>query len=261
MNTRNTASAQNNAIKRDRENRYTTVKAMADLRRVWFNQFSGNLATIAREDHPLAGYPVGSVVPYVLDDACRPVMLIAYIAEHTQNAIANPKASIFLRENQLFSDVQTQWRLCAIGDLLPLPAEEQPYLSERYFRHYPKARDFDITHKFAFYRLHSKKFRIIMGFGDIRWIRADAPFDQPAFAPEIAERIMTHMNEDHTNAMRTYLQQTGLEIPHDAKIIMTAINAWGCTLKYGDGLHFIAFSAPVTTVEAAREALVALAKN
>lgn len=250
-------------IKRAPEDRYTTLKAMADLRSIWFSQFAGNLATICREEHPLAGYPVSSVVPYALDDEYRPIVLIGHIAEHTQNALANPKASLFMREHRA-GDVQTQWRLCAIGDLLPVPEAEIPSISERYFAHYPQARDYDRTHHFSFFRLHSKKFRIIMGFGDIRWIAADAPFPQAAFAPEICSRIINHMNEDHMDAMRGYLRHlpnAPQDLPEDALVQMVAVNPWGCTLKYGDELFFQPFAEAAADVHAVREALVALAKG
>ncbi|SUO93225.1 HugZ family protein [Suttonella ornithocola] len=247
-------------IKRPKEERYTTLHAMDDLRRQWYRHFDGNLCTICRDDHPLAGYPVGSVVPYILDDQSRPIILIAHIAEHTQNAIANPKASLFIRENKAFGDVQTQWRICAIGDLQPVPEEALPQLSERYFRHYPKARHYDTTHQFRFYRLTPKKFRIIMGFGDIRWIAADAPFANIApFEQNIIDRMCAHMNNDHQDAMQTYLKQQG--IPPTQTIEMTHITPYGATLKHGDGLHFIAFTEPSTTPEAVRKALVALAKE
>lgn len=250
-------------IKRAPEDRYTTLKAMQDLRNIWFSQFAGTLSTIYRDELPLASYPAASVVPYVLDDAYRPVVLIGHIAEHTQNALHNPKACLFMREHRPHGDVQNQWRLSAIGDLLPVPEEEIPAISTRYFAHYPQAQDYDATHHFSFFRLHSKKFRIIMGFGDIRWVSADAPFSHPALAPDICERIITHMNEDHHDAMRGYLRHlpdAPQNIPDDAQVLMTAVNPYGCTLKYGDGLYFQPFEQPATDANAVRDALVALAQ-
>lgn len=246
-------------IKKPREDRYTTLHAMADLRRNWFAHYDGNLSTICREGHPLAGYPVGSVVPFILDDQSRPIVLIAHIAEHTQNALANPKASLFLRE-RAGGDVQTEWRICAIGDLEPVPDVELAQLSERYYRHYPNARHYDTTHQFRFYRLSPKKFRIIMGIGDIRWIAADAPFDRPAFAQTDIDAMTAHMNDDHQAAMQKYLRNMGITDLAE-QLTMTHITPWGATIKNGNSLHFLAFAEPCNNPEDVHKTLVALART
>lgn len=251
------------AFRRDADARYTTQQAMCDLRAIWFSHFSADLSTICRDNHPLAGYPVASVVPYVLDAHCRPIVLIASIAEHTQNALANSKASFFLRENRADADVQMQWRVCAIGDLLPVPEAEIATISALYYAHYPNAQDYDKMHNFSFFRLHSKKFRIIMGFGEIRWISADAPFAQAALAPEISAAVIAHMNADHQAAIVHYLRRLSVSESHiqaQESVAMTAINAWGATLKCGEGLYFLPFPQPITSAEEARKVLVSLAR-
>ena len=100
---------------------YTTLQAIADVREHMLDTHAGTLATLCRDNHPLAGYPVSSVVPFVLDDDFCPVVLIAGIAEHTHNVRADPRASVFIREGRDRDNVQTQWRICMIGDLLPVP--------------------------------------------------------------------------------------------------------------------------------------------
>lgn len=246
-------------IKKARNERYTTLQAMDDLRRHWFSHFDGNLSTICRAEHPLAGYPIGSVVPFVLDNESRPIILMAHIAEHTQNALANPKASLFLREHSN-GDVQTQWRICAIGDLLPIPDAELSLLSQRYYTHYPQAQDYGETHHFTFFRLTPKKFRIIMGFGDIRWITADAPFQYPAFEETDILAMTTHMNQDHQAAMHKYLTNLGIN-EHTTPLTMTHLTPWGATIRNGDRLHFIPFPTICENKTAVRETLVAMAKT
>lgn len=245
----------------NKEDPYTTRQAMADLRVHMLDCHAGNLATICRDDHPLTGYPVSSVVPFVLDSAFNPVILIADIAEHTHNALANPKASIFIREGEDRGNVQTQWRICMIGDLLPLPEAEIATLSEHYYRHFPESRGYHHTHNFRFFRLHLKKYRIIMGFGAIRWIKAEAVYEKTPFTPDDIERMITHMNDDHSAAMRNYLRQRDIAIDDTAPVEMVALHAYGFTLRYGDGLYFIPFAEPCQTPQAVREALVAMAKK
>ena len=244
-----------------RANTYTTKQAMADVRANVCASFSGSLATICREDHPLAGYPVSSVVPFILDDEFRPVILIANIAEHTGNAIANPKASIFLREQAVGGDVQTQWRICMIGDLLAVPDDEVAAVRSKYLAHYPSARHYDNMHDFHFFRLEIKKYRVIMGFGDIRWVAGYAPFSPCTFSDADKVKMLTHMNEDHVDAMRGYLRAAGVEIQDNDDVVMADLHQYGFVLRHGQALHFIPFEDEPQDAMAVRKALVAMAKD
>ncbi|MDO4777125.1 MAG: DUF2470 domain-containing protein [Cardiobacteriaceae bacterium] len=243
----------------ERENPYTTAQAVEDVRSHMLDTFAGSLATICRDDHPLAAYPVSSVVPFFLDDNFQPIILIADIAEHTHNALANPKASIFLREGLDKKDVQTQWRICMIGDLLPVGEEEAEAIGEQYYAHFPGARGYNRTHGFRFFRLNLKKYRIIMGFGAIRWVKAEAVCEANPFA-ESKYGMIRHMNEDHESAMRTYLRQIGVTVQEDKKVEMANLHQYGCTLRHGDGLHFVPFAQKASTAQEVREMLVAMAK-
>lgn len=243
-----------------RANTYTTKQAMADLRTHMLSSFSGSLATLCREDHPLAGYPVSSVVPFMLDDAFRPVVLVAHVAEHTSNALANPKASIFLRERYDGGDVQTQWRICMIGDLLKVPEDEVAAVAEKYYAHYPQSRDYDHMHNFYFFRLEIKKYRIIMGFGDIRWIAGDAPYRDCPFASD-KPRMIEHMNVDHVDSMRDYLRQRGVSVDDGDAVVMTDIHQYGFVLRHLGELYFLPFAEPLADAVAVRHALVSMAKK
>ena len=243
-----------------RANTYTTKQAMADVRDNVCTSFSGSLATICREDHPLAGYPVSSVVPFMLDDQFRPIILIANIAEHTGNAMANPKASIFLREPAEGGDVQTQWRICMIGDLLAVPEEEIPAVRDKYLAHYPKARHYDDMHDFHFFRLEIKKYRVIMGFGDIRWVAGYAPFTPCPFSDADKTRMLTHMNEDHADAMRGYLKAAGVGVQDYDEVVMVDLHQYGFVLRHRQSLNFIPFEEEPQDAMAVRKALVAMAK-
>lgn len=244
-----------------RANTYTTKQAMADLRAKMLASFSGNLATLCRDEHPLAGYPVSSVVPFMLDDQFRPVVLIANIAEHTCNARANSKASIFLRERYDGGDVQTQWRICMIGDLLEVPADDVPATAKKYYAHYPKSQQYDNMHDFHFFRLEVKKYRIIMGFGDIRWIAGSAPYTPCPFDHAAKTGMIRHMNEDHMDAMRSYLRHEHIAVGDDDEVLMTDIHQYGFVLRHGEALYFIPFDDEPQDATAVRNTLVAMARR
>src|SRR5580700_6662729 len=56
----------------------------------------GALSTMSRQ-HP--GWPFGSVMPYALDEAGRPLFLISSMAMHTQNLQADPHASLLVTQS------------------------------------------------------------------------------------------------------------------------------------------------------------------
>src|SRR6516225_6648354 len=53
----------------------------------------GTLSTLSRK-HP--GFPFGSLMPFALDSAGRPLFLISNMAMHTQNLKADPQCSLFV---------------------------------------------------------------------------------------------------------------------------------------------------------------------
>src|ERR1700761_5226741 len=53
----------------------------------------GTLSTISRK-HP--GFPFGSLMPFAIDDAGRPIFLISEMAMHTQNLNTEPRCSLFV---------------------------------------------------------------------------------------------------------------------------------------------------------------------
>jgi heme iron utilization protein len=114
----------------------------------------------------LKGFPFGSVVPYCLDNARWPVVLISTIAEHTKNIKADNRCSLtIVMEGE---DVQANGRICLIGHMEELLSTEKEVM-ERYYVQFPKSRSYDATHSFSFYRLAPISIRYIGGFGQIHW--------------------------------------------------------------------------------------------
>src|SRR6185503_7503111 len=53
-------------------------------RTLLLNESFGVLSTISLD---LPGYPFGSIVPYCVDELCRPIIYISHIAQHTKNIL------------------------------------------------------------------------------------------------------------------------------------------------------------------------------
>jgi hypothetical protein len=212
----------------------------------------GVLSTISQRH---AGYPFGSVAPYVLDHDARPVILISRLAEHTRNIGADARVSLFV--NDPAGDLQAGARLTLIGDAARAD-HGTALLQARYLNYFPEAgRLFDLA-DFAFYRIEPRQLRWIGGFGDIQWIAADT-YRPPANRLEEQEQdILAHMNAGHAHNLRDYCRHFHGKTPGRAQ--MAGIDCDGFDVR-GDGeLLRFEFDAPVTDAAAARAALVAMAR-
>jgi putative heme iron utilization protein len=127
----------------------------------------GVLATLSVK---LEGFPFGSVVPYCLDHAGWPVILISTIAEHTKNIMADNRCSLTIVMDS--EDVQANGRICIVGHMKKLLSEEKEIM-ERYYVEFPNSRSYDATHDFSFYRLTPVSIRYIGGFGQIHWFKPE----------------------------------------------------------------------------------------
>ncbi len=213
---------------------------------------SGVLSTVSAS---LPGYPFGSIVPFVLDAACRPVILISGLAEHTKNLALEPRSSLIVHDDA--EDVQAGPRLTLLGDAARLADDAS--VRRRYLRHFPTAQDLLALGDFAFWAIAPRRLLFIGGFGRIHWVDADA-FRPPEnrLAPA-EEEIVAHMNADHVAALADYCRDAGRGTPRE--VAMVGIDCDGFDLRADGRLLRIAFAAPVTTPGEARAALVAMARR
>lgn len=240
-------------------NHYSKADAAHDALAIYLSTFAGDIATICHANSPAAQYPLGSVAPFVIDHTGHPVIQAAGIAQHSINAAENPKTSLIVRDISKNHHVETGWRLTTMGDLLKVSDDERDRVAKCYFRHYPKAKRYEGMHDFNFYRLNVKFARIIMGFGRISWVNADDICHPSLFDEATEDGIIEHMNNDHVNAMETYLSAKGVELKHLAKAPqMVNVNQFGITLRYRKHLHFIGFEKEAKNAMAVRKQLIAM---
>lgn len=219
-------------------------------RKLFLQESFGVLSTISVE---APGYPFGSVTPYCADEQCRPIIYISHIAQHTKNIIADSRVSMTVIEsNGSSDDVQAQGRVTCIANARPV-GENEAGVRERYFRYFPPAQQYDRTHGFAFFRLELVRVRFIGGFGQIYWLEPDEFIVTNPFSTVQESRIIQHMNNDHSDALRHYVGGDSA--------VMVGIDAEGFdVLKSGKKLRFV-FETPVRNMEEARQALVAMAQR
>lgn len=223
---------------------------------------SGVLSTFSSK---FAGYPFGSVAPFVLNHSGQPVILISTIAEHTQNIIANPKVSLLVFSGD--DDLQANARLTLIGQAVKIDKADDN-LRARYLRYLPQAASYFDMHDFSFYRIEIAQVRYIAGFGKMGWLSGDSlSGEQRSADSQLASQetvIIEHMNADHVHSLIAYCKHF-----HDVNAThaeMLGIDSDGFDVKVdlSEGRTQILrfnFEQPIHDAQSARAALVAMSKT
>jgi putative heme iron utilization protein len=213
----------------------------------------GVLSTLSRR---FPGYPFGSVAPFVLDAAARPVILISRLAEHTRNIESDPHASLLVHDAG--EDVQVGARITLMGEAARA-ADDLDALRARYLSYFPDAGRLLALGDFAFYRIEPRQLRTIGGFGDIQWVPADAYSPPPNRLAAEESGILEHMNADHAHNLRACCRHFHGRTVQDAR--MAGIDCDGFDVRADGTWMRFDFERPVTDAAGAREALAAMARR
>lgn len=202
------------------------------------------------------GFPFGSVVPYALNMEGRPIVLISSIAQHTKNILEDSKMSLTITAAD-GGDVQAAARLCLLGHLKPMEADEQA--ENRYFSYFEQSKLYFDVHDFSFYEFHPEAVRYIGGFGKIFWVDVKDFFLANPFFGSVEEGMLTHMNDHHSNSIRAYAMHFGKMTIEERQIVrLVGMDAEGMDLKVDQERLRIPFEKNIQTAGEARETLTAL---
>lgn len=213
-------------------------------------------AVLSTHSARFAGYPFGSIAPFVLDHDGNPLILISTIAEHTKNIQKNSQVSLIAFE-PASPDMQAGARLTLLGEAIH--AEKQDgALRARYLRYFPQAEQYFDMHDFLFHRIEIRQARYIGGFGNIHWIAGEELRSPANRLAEQEAAILDHMNADHADSLRTCcLHEHEIEVETAE---MVGIDTDGFDVRADGKLLRFEFEAPVTDAQSARTALVAMSK-
>ena len=192
------------------------------------------LSTVSRK-HP--GFPFGSLMPYALDAAGRPLLLISNMAMHTQNLKADPHTSLFVSQNAADGDPLGAARATLVGLAAPVPAEDLAEAREHYLARHENSRYWVDFADFSFFRLELIDIYYVGGFGVMGWVDATAYAEAaPDPLAESAPGILAHMNADHVDSM-ILLARTHAQI-EATEAAMTSVDRLGFSLrlKTGEGM-------------------------
>ena len=225
----------------------------ASCRRLIRSQDRASLATLLAGE----GTPYASLVLFATLPDATPILLLSALAEHTKNLKADPRASLLIDGTADLADPLTGARATLVGGLQEV---DEAVARPRYLARHPSAETYVGFGDFRFYALSFTRAHLVAGFGRIHWIdAAQVLAPQPPALVERETDIVTHMNDDHTDAIDLYaahlLGRTGTGWR------MTGVDAEGCDLRRDGEVARLDFSTRIEDAEAARRELVRLVKD
>ena len=221
---------------------------------------SGALSTAAAE---LDGHPYGSLVLFALHDG-SPVLLVSEMAEHTRNLHASPRCSLLAVEAGPENPLALG-RVTLVGTATRATGEREATAREAFLQRHPDARFYADFEDFHFWCMQVTGIRYIGGFGRMSWVDAEAWYAaEPDPLVAAAPRILSHMNEDHRDAMRLYCEAFSRAGAVE-DVTMTGVDRYGFEMSVvtGEGPRpvRVAFSEPVADSDAVRAHMVSLVQR
>jgi hypothetical protein len=221
----------------------------------------GSLSTVSRKR---PGFPFGSLMPYALDGAGRPVFLISTMAMHTQNLQQDGRAGLLVTQPEAAGDPLGAARVTLVGNVSPIAAAEVGEARRLYLERHENSKywvDFD---DFSFFAMDVVDVYYVGGFGVMGWITAQEYSQaQPDPLADAAAGILQHMNADHQGALVLLARVFAATEAQEA--VMTAVDRLGFHLrmKTEDGMKGarVAFLIEVSTAVETRKVLVEMVQQ
>ena len=223
-----------------------------------------SIATLSTLSRKHVGFPFGSLMPYALDDAGRPIFLISNMAMHTQNLKADPRASLFVEQTGADGDPLGAARATLIGHVEFVPQEDIASVREQYLARHPNSSYWVDFADFNFFRLQPIDLYYVGGFGVMGWVEA-SDYEHASSDPlaEASAGILSHMNADHVDSMILLARTHANLVASEAT--MTSVDRLGFSLrlKTAEGMKGtrINFPREVTTPQETRKVLVEMVRE
>jgi heme iron utilization protein len=226
--------------------------------------YLGRIGSLSTHSNRQPGFPFGSVMPYGLDASGRPIFLISIMAMHTQNLLANPRASLLITQAESGGDPLGASRVTLVGTVAKVPSPDLAEARQLYLERYANSKHWVDFEDFSFYRMEVVDIYFVGGFGVMGWVSAaEYVGAEPDPLAEAAAGIIQHMNADHSDALVLVARAfAGVESQEAA---MTSIDRLGfhVRLKTADGIRSarIAFPREVRTPAETRKVLVEMTQQ
>jgi putative heme iron utilization protein len=199
-------------------------------------------------------------MPYALTEDGSPLFLISSMAVHTQNLVADPRASLLVMQSGGGFDPLGSPRATLLGRVVPTSGAAK----DLYLARHPSARHWIEYSDFAFFKLEVAHIYFVGGFGVMGWVDRDdyasAAADPLAGA---AAEIMEHMNRDHADALHDIARRFGGLDALEATIVACDRLGFVVRVRTAEGMKGtrIAFPEPVGSREEARKTFATMARK
>lgn len=233
----------------------------AEVRQWLLSATTATLCTLAAEPE-IEGWPFGSLAPFALGGDGTPIVLLSELAQHTKNLRRDPRVALFVRDPSATGDAQASWRVTVLGRARSLGPPELEEVHARYCARVPNAPSYLGTHDFTYFAIDPLRVRAIGGFGAIHWLAGDAVLRDPLGGDlrDAAPGIISHINADHEDALRTIVAATTGTLPAHARIRQIDRAGFLVDTMSPDALHYVGFGREIEAAEA-REVFVALVQE
>lgn len=204
-------------------------------------------------------WPYASLVLTAVDHDLSPILLISDLAEHSKAIASSPQVCLLFDGTGGLDQPLTGPRLSVLG---VATRSREPRLRQRFLARHPDAQMYADFRDFNFYRIAVERAHFVAGFGRIDAIDGAALRIDPSPWQALIERetdIVSHMNEDHAEAVGLYATRLLGLAPREWR--MTGIDAFGCDLRWRGQVARLPFDAPVVDADSARKALVDLVRR
>jgi putative heme iron utilization protein len=203
-------------------------------------------------------------MPYASDGHGHPIFLISTMAMHTQNLLADPRASLLVTQPEVSGDPLGACRVTLLGKVTAIGSAEIAEARVLYLARYENSKYWVDYEDFSFYRMEVVDIYYVGGFGVMGWISADEYQNaQPDPLADDARGIIEHLNTDHQEALTLLARRfAGIEAQEAA---ITSVDRLGFHLrvKTQEGVRGarIAFPREVSTPADTRSVLVEMVQQ
>ncbi|GHD78267.1 pyridoxamine 5'-phosphate oxidase [Vogesella fluminis] len=163
---------------------------------------------LATQSQALPGYPFVTVLPFALDAAHRPWLLMSELAEHCRNVRTDGRVSVLLQQGG--TDVLQGERMTLVGDLQAMSPDAAT--QARLLRYCPAFADYLALGDFHFFCLQPKRLRFIGGFGRMGWIDAGDWAALPQLAAEQEQVLLAALQPADAALQLLGLDVCGLDV-------------------------------------------------
>jgi putative heme iron utilization protein len=204
------------------------------------------------------GAPYVSFVTVATLPDGSPVLLLSKLARHSANIASDRRVSLLLAASEK-GDPLSGARLSLSGKI---ERTEDVAAKRRFLARHPAAQSYAEFADFGFFRIEIEHAHLVAGFGRIVDLSAAELLTPLAGAEKLLaaeEGAVSHMNEDHRDAIELYA--TRLRGAPAGQWKLASLDPEGCDLVLGETASRLEFPQRITNGEELRKMMVALVKQ